>query len=180
MADYSPNTTWIGVGNKSGGIVMVAGIESVTGKLWRLDGSQSVSFSYTNARLGLGLGGTVGSAVLVAAFGCPDPATISRINTNDWSVAFSTGSNLAGILRGLPRYGQMLRLARILNSGLNRAVRVDVENLRSLGSVLYTHVDMATANNEPKLITVDLPYLSASVEISASYSLGTGQISVYP
>ncbi|MEZ0540556.1 hypothetical protein [Fibrella arboris] len=180
MGVYNPATTWVGIGNKSGGIVMVAGIESVTGRLWNSDTGQGVNFDYTSARLGLGLGGTVASAVIVAAFNCPTPADISTINTSDWGVGLAMGGNLARLLRNVPRYGAMFRLARILSGTLTRAARVNLEDLRSLGSVLYTNLDIHTSGEEPKMITIDVPYISASVELSASYSLSTGGINVYP
>lgn len=178
---FDPTKTWLGFGNKSGGIVMTAGLESVTGQLWNLDSMQSVGFDYTNARLGLGLGGTVASLVIVAAFNCPNANNLRQIDTSDWGIGVAIGGKWPTLISSLRRYRVLKRVLRLLES--SAAVRIganDIDELRNLGSVLYSTYDVASTASEPKMITLDVPMAGYSVELSAAYSFGTKRINIYP
>src|ERR1035438_3559428 len=59
--------TWLGLGVKSDGQLLVGGVESITGMLFNLGNvSDRHTFEMTSSRWGLGLGGSIGvTAVFV-------------------------------------------------------------------------------------------------------------------
>ena len=65
------NNTWVGFGATIGGMLAIAGVESMVGLLMRADAAAHCDVNATSARLGLGLGGSGGGAIL-AAVNCPD------------------------------------------------------------------------------------------------------------
>ena len=159
MADFNPATTWIGIGNKSGGILFVVGMEGTTGRIYNLGNPQYlIDFSIVNARFGLGLGGTVAQAVLVVAFNCAHGGDLKRVDVNDWGVNVSLGGRWAQVARNMSRIPTMMRVIRALNSGVGKALGVNnLDEVRNLASYLYTNLEVRSAGNDPKIIAIDIP-----------------------
>ena len=174
MAEFNPNTTWIGVGNKSGGILFVIGMEGTSGRLWNVGNTRFlVDFSITNARIGAGLGGSVAQLVLVAAFNCPSGRELMQVGVNDWSVNVALGNRWSSVVKGLRRSAICMQAVRILNSSLGKALGAnDLDNVRNLASYIFTNFEMHNADSSPKIISIDVPLVGYGVELSASYSFG--------
>lgn len=174
MAEFNPAHTWIGVGNKSGGILFIVGMEGTSGRLWNMDNTQYlVDFSIINARIGPGLGGSVAQLVLVAAFNCPSGRELTQADVNDWSVNVALGSRWSSVVRGLRRVPMFMRVVRLLNSSLGRQLGVNqLDEVRNLASYLYSNLDLHKAGSLPKIMSIDVPLAGYGVELSASYSFG--------
>ena len=168
------STTWIGIGNKSGGILFVVGMEGTSGRIWNLGNPQMLTdFSITNARFGLGLGGTAAQMVLVVAFNCAHGGDLMKVDVNDWSVNVSLGSKWSAVVSGFKQMPTLMKAARALNTCLKGAVSAEqLDGVRNLASYLYSNLDIASAGSSPKLICLDIPAVGYSVELSAGISTG--------
>ncbi|MBC7795709.1 MAG: hypothetical protein H7Z37_02420, partial [Pyrinomonadaceae bacterium] len=62
---FEVNQTWLGIGEKTGGMLFVVGFEGTEGKIWSMGNTTtSYWFSVMAPKLGLGLGGGIGLVAL--------------------------------------------------------------------------------------------------------------------
>jgi len=165
MADFDPNKTWLGIGEKTGGILFVVGMEGTEGMVFNIGNILSrANFSLLNVRLGLGLGGGIG-LVALCVFNCDNIYQINNKPSDDWGVNLSVGGQWSKIAKVLKNYKFFTTVARV-GAKLRRFVPEDLENLRNGMHYLYTTYDIG-ASSDPKVIAIDTPVgvgLEASME----------------
>lgn len=170
--------TWLGIGAKGGGFLGFFGAESTYGRLFSLyDTSYQADFSLTNARLGLGLGGSVG-AVALLVFNCPNLWRINGDSASDWGVSFTMGkrwSEVATLIRHQRLLPVLAKLAKQVKYKQRVRALEDMEKLRNDLHQIYNLIDLGTMDNKPKVMSIEIPLSGKGFEISASYSFG-GQI----
>lgn len=171
---FDVNQTWLGIGEKTGGMLFVVGFEGTEGQVWSMSNTNiSYGFSCLAPKLGLGLGGGIG-LVALCIFNCNNPRTqLHNTNLNDWGVNVAIGgkwSTIAKALKGARFY------AKIASIGAKARHLKHVDDIRNDLHYLYNALDIASAGPEPKVVSLDLP-VAAGLELSASYSLGKIEIS---
>lgn len=172
---YNNNTSWIGVGEKTGGMLAVAGVEDTEGILMNCGNTTNrTGFGIMSVRIGLGLGASTG-LVVMAVFNCNNIWRINNTQNNDWGVNLSLGENWAKVAKGLKNMGFFSRVARV---GANMAHMGgdSIDEFRNVMHYLYNEMDIATMNSDPKVIVIDTP-IGVGLEASVNYSFGT--ISIY-
>ncbi len=167
--------TWLGIGEKTGGIVAVVGIEDTEGMIFNLaNPSNRAWFSLVNARIGLGLGGGTG-LVALCVLNCPNIRTIHGTSCDDWGVNISLGGKWDDVIKTLKNLKFFATVAKI-GKHLRITSPKDIENIRNALHYLYNVYD-ATQGSEPKVICFDTP-LGLGLEVSAFYAFG-GRIDIY-
>ena len=169
--------SWIGVGVKGGGFLGFFGGESTYGKLFNLyDSSYQAGFSLTNARIGLGLGGSAG-VVLLMVFNCPNLWRINGDSSSDWGINFSMGNRWSEFLTAVKHHKMLpiiTKLAKNLNNRHGIAHLEGTASCRNFMHYIYSSCELEDALriNKPKVISIDIPGSGKGFEISATYSFG--------
>jgi hypothetical protein len=86
--------TWFGYGIKTGGTLIIAGAEGVSGQLFNLGDHTSSRFAMMSARIGLGLGAGTGLCA-VFVFNAISLWSLHNKTNEDWGVNFSVGGKMA-------------------------------------------------------------------------------------
>jgi hypothetical protein len=174
MADIFERT-WLGIGEKTGGMLFVVGMEGTEGKVFNLaNTSRRANFSLLNARLGLGLGGGAG-LVAMCVFNCPNISSLNGKANDDWGVNISLGAKWDKVAKALKNYKFFKTVIKI-GTKLKINDPKDLDSIRNSLHYLYNEYDMATMEGTPKVINFDTP-LGAGLEVSATYSFG-GKIEI--
>jgi hypothetical protein len=169
---FELNKTWFGLGEKTGGMLIAAGMEHTTGMIVRGSNLENLfSFSITSARIGLGLGFS-GGLIAIMIFNCDNIQRLQNQDVSDWGVNIALGGRWAEIARALRRSEMLVELARL--GWRLRGVAAQGERLRNFLHYAYNAYDIRTMNNQPKIVTLDTP-VGIGAEIAVNYS--TGRIS---
>lgn len=170
---FDVNTTWLGIGEKTGGMLFVVGFEGMEGKVWHMGTSSlSYSMSVTAPKVGVGLGGGAG-LVAVCIFNCDNPLVrLNNTNLNDWGVNISLGGKWKAVAKALMKAGFYARLAKI---GARAGKLKNVDDLRNDLHYIYNTLDIAASDSSPKVVVFDMP-VGYGLELSASYNFGKLEI----
>ncbi len=170
---FDLNKTWFGIGEKSGGMLIAAGMEYTTGMVVRGTNLENpIGFSIASARLGLGLGFS-GGFVATLIFNCDNIQRMQNTEVTDWGVSISLGGRWAEIARALRRSETFVELARL--GWRLRGVASRGEQVRNFLHHAYNAYDIGSMNDVPKVVCMDIPMAGAGAEIAVNYS--TGRIS---
>jgi len=176
MAADILSKTWLGVGEKTGGMLFVVGMEGTEGAVFNLDNpARRAGFGLLNARLGVGLGGGAG-LVAMCVFNCPNIYQLTGESNDDWGVNISLGAKWDKVAKALKNYKFFLTVAKI-GSKLRITDPKDLESIRNSLHYIYNEYDIGTMGNTPKVINFDTP-AGVGLEVSATYSFG-GKIEIY-
>ena len=174
MSDISKNT-WLGIGEKTGGMLFVVGMEGTEGLVFNIDDtSKRAGFGLLNARLGLGLGGGAG-LIAMCVFNCPNIYSLNGKSNDDWGVNISLGAKWDKVAKALKNYKFFASVVKI-GSKLKISDPKDLDNIRNALHYLYNEYDIASAGGDPKVICFDTP-AGVGLELSATYSFG-GKIEI--
>ena len=157
--------SWIGTGVKGGGMLGVAGfetMESVVTNVGFRQHSQPVNVS--GARMGFGLGGSVG-LVAVLIFNCRNLQNMNGTQDADWGFNLSLGGKWDSVVKGLKQFKFFAIMAR-LGKNFLKATPSDIDNLRNAMAYLYTAYDMSKTDGKPKLVAIDIPFAGIGAEVS--------------
>ena len=176
MSGFDYNKFWIGHGAKVGGIIVVAGMEGVDGKIHHTATGALYNFNLTSVRLGFGLGASAGEA-LILIFDCDNPyVRLHDTEVKDWGINISMAGSWAKVAKFLKDGGFWLRIGKL---GLKGARHLrNIELIRNDLSYIYNMLDLNNLDGKPKVIILDTP-LGAGLELSAVYTEGKITIS-YP
>ncbi|MEP6924412.1 MAG: hypothetical protein ABI954_08090 [Pyrinomonadaceae bacterium] len=175
MDNYS---SWIGFGFKGGGILGIGGVDYLSGTMRNVGFlSEHHDFQVLSARLGLGLGGSVG-AVACFVYNCSNLYALNDTIADDWSINVALEVKWDAIADGLKNFKFFPTLAKLgaKAAGWSKATPGDITNLRNGMSYIYTAQDIVTMNGSPKLVTIDIPGAGVGYELSASFSKGKIEI----
>lgn len=165
--------TWLGMGVKSGGMIFLAGYESVTGDLWNLKNTNDKhTFNVKSTRFGIGLGGG-GDATLVCIFKTKNIYQINGKRLDDWGFNFDMAKgrlkDVANLIK-LQKSLQAIKLAYVLGS-----ITVNLNEVRDTMSFLYGVYEVG-ASTGPSVHLIDVPLAGVGLEVSLFKSVGTLQI----
>lgn len=167
---FELHKTWFGLGEKTGGMLVAAGMEHTRGMILRASNLENpIGFSITSARIGLGLGFS-GGLVGVLIFNCDNLHRIRDRNITDWGVSISLGGRWAEVARALRRSETFLGLARM--GWRMRGAAANAERIRNFLHYAYNACDIASTNNDPKIVTIDTP-VGVGAEVAVNYTTGT-------
>jgi hypothetical protein len=176
MAGDILSRTWLGIGEKTGGVLFVVGMEGTEGAVFNLQNpSVRAGFGLLNARLGLGLGGGAG-LVAMCVFNCTNIYQLNGTSNDDWGVSISLGAKWDKVAKALKNYKFFSTVIKI-GSKLKIHDPKDLESIRNSLHYIYNEYDIATMGDTPKVINFDTP-LGVGLEVSATYSFG-GKIEIY-
>jgi len=157
--------SWIGTGAKGGGMLGVAGFETMEGVVTNLGFRQhSHSLNVSAARIGFGLGGSVGLVALLV-FNCNHLMNMNGTQDADWGLNLALGGKWDGVVKGLKQFKFFATMARLGKNYL-KATPSDIDNLRNAMAYLYTSYDMKSMDGKPKLIAIDIPFAGIGAEVS--------------
>ena len=157
--------SWLGTGVKGGGMLGVAGFETMEGVVTNQGfRQQSHSINVSAARMGFGIGGSVGMVALLV-FNCHNLMNMNGTQDADWGLNLSIGGKWDGVVKGLKHYKFFAIMAR-LGKNFLKATPSDIDNLRNAMAYLYTTYDIAQMNGKPKLIAIDIPFAGVGAEVS--------------
>jgi hypothetical protein len=168
-----PEETWLGVGAKVGGQFLARGRETTIGKIYNLGNLRyNHWFSIKNKRLGLGLGGGADANVICVFKSRSLNWLYSGQQTSDWGVNISLGKQWSDLVKLLsPKYLKILEfMAKNVDSLSN------IDDLRDIGSFLYSTIDFSTTKAEHPILNFDIPLAGGGVELSAFVTRGEIQI----
>lgn len=169
--------TWMGIGIKHGGFLGFIGGESTNGRFFSLYDPMAfqAGFSLTNARLGIGLGGSAG-AVLMMAFNCPNLWRLNGEPASDWGLNITMGKRWSELLTALQHHKMIPIVANVAKSLKNSPSGVlqleGLESCRNFLHYIYNAWDLGLMDNKPKFMSIDIPLTGKGLEISATYSFG--------
>ncbi len=163
---------WFGVGVKGGGMLGVAGFETMDGYVANLGyPKHGHGLNLSSLRLGLGLGASVGmTAILV--FNCGNIQNLNDTQSEDWSINISYGEKWSDIVKALANL-RFYKTAAKLVSWAN-ATPKDIDTIRNSMSYLWTAGDMVA--NKPQLVAIDIPGTGIGLEGSIHKLYGTIRI----
>ncbi len=168
--------TWLGIGEKTGGVLFVVGMEGTEGVVFNLaNASNRAGFGLLNARLGVGLGASAG-LVAMCVFNCSNINQLHGTSADDWGISISLGAKWDKVAKALKNYKFFTTVAKI-GSKVRITDPKDLESIRNSLHYIYNEYDMATMGNVPKVISFDTP-AGVGLEVSATYSFG-GKIEIY-
>jgi hypothetical protein len=172
--DYAPFRRWLGFGVKTGGQLLVAGVESVTAYMVNIGTGETFDLQIISSRWGLGLGGSRG-VVAVLGFGIVVPDEWNGRSLNDWSfnVALTESLISKSAIEALHSAKHFLNLykgehaARSANHR-ERAFK-DIGYFEQIRNGLNaTFARMETIKGRG-LVVLDLPLLGAHFELSDAF-----------
>lgn len=167
---FDLNKSWFGVGEKTGAILVAAGVEHTTGLVVRGTNTENaIGYSLTAVRAGLGLGFS-GGLVGLMIFNCDSLQRLQNTEVSDWGVNIAVGGRWSDLVRALRRNEQLIQMARMVWT--IRRFGGHAESIRNILHYAYSTYDFVQTNNTPKVIAFDIPLVSAGAEVSISFSSG--------
>ncbi|WP_229159474.1 hypothetical protein [Bradyrhizobium brasilense] len=173
---------WLGFGVKSGGQLLIGGIESTTAYVVNLGDLETFDLQIISSRWGLGLGGS-GGAVAVIGFGFSVPYELHREPLNDWgvNVAFTEKLISKSALQSIHNskyFIDGLKNGRYVAPALNtRNTFTAIGLLQNVRNALHTLYGGFEAAKGSGVIVLDLPFLGVGLELSAFLTRGTMYVS---
>lgn len=173
---------WIGFGGKSGGQLLIGGVESATAFMVNLGDYETFQLQIINSRWGLGLGGS-GGAVAVLGFGFHVPYELHRKSLTDWGVnlAFTEKLLSKSAIKSLEHSKFFLDsftngkyVAPMLEK--SKAFR-DIGLLQNVRDMLHTLYAGFEAHKRSGVVVIDLPVVGVGLEVSAYVTKGTMYVS---
>ena len=168
--------TWIGAGAKYGGQLIGAGYDSSDGAVFNVaHPGWCFEFEITNLRLGPGLGGGVGSMIVIA-FNTTNIYNLSGTNIEDWGFNFALAGKWSAIAKSLANIQKYAALAKLAKSATATKNFVkDAEGLKMATNYLWNAFDMNKRGGKPTIFTLDLP-AGVGLEVSLVKTYGTFNI----
>lgn len=164
--------SWFGVGVKGGGILAVAGFETMEGYISCVGmPSHTHSMNMSYMRLGLGLGGGAGLC-LIFVYNSINPKALDNTNDSTWSVNIALGPKWSAIASALAK-SKIFELAPEIVGGINKVTKYDLDNIRNAASYIYTGLDVMDQKSKNKVVTIDVPGAGVGAELSAQKLYGT-------
>lgn len=162
---------WFGVGVKVGGTLGMVGFETMEGYISNLGlPSHTHSFNMSYLRLGAGLGGGAGLC-LIFVFNSINPKVLDQTNDSTWSINVSLGGKWSDVVKAL-NASKIFQLAPKLVSGLTKATKFDLDNIRNSVSYIWTTAEL-TQQTKNKVVAIDVPFAGVGAELSAQQLYGT-------
>ncbi len=158
--------SWFGYGIKTGASFIIAGVEGMSGKFFNLGDLSSGSFSMLSARVGPGLGAGIGLCA-VFAFNTQNLWNLHNKTTKDVSMNFSIGGKWLEFVK-LLKHGKhadtLIEITKVISKSQSLKA-VHAENIRNVGSALYTNYDLH-ANSGERFVAIDIPGAGVGLEMS--------------
>jgi hypothetical protein len=180
--DHTWDKRWLGFGLKSGGQLLVGGVESVTAFVLCLGDLETFDLKIISSRWGLGLGGGLGF-VAVIAFGFSIPYELNGRSLNDWgiNVAFEEKLISKSVLQSIEASkwfvdgfkNGVYKAPRLLKTTAFKYA-ADLAHVRNLLHSLYGGLEVSKRKG---IIVLDLPILNTGLELSAFVTRGTMYVS---
>lgn len=164
--------TWVGVGAKYGGQFAVIGWDNSNGAIFNIaHPTWCFAFNLDNLRWGPGLGGGIGTTVIIA-FNTVNITTLSGTEISDWGFNLSVAAKWDKIAQGLvniKKYAALAKLGQIATAGK------DMENIKLSANYLWNAYDMGNRPKTPVMFSLDLP-VGWGLEVSLVKTTGTFEI----
>lgn len=173
---------WLGFGVKSGGQLLIGGVESTTAYVVNLGDLETFDLQIVSSRWGLGLGGS-GGAVAVIGFGFRVPYELDHESLNDWgvNVAFTEKLISKSALQSIHHskyFIDGLKNGKYVAPTLNaRSAFTAVGILQNVRNALHTLYGGLEAAKGSGVIVLDLPLLGVGLELSAFVTRGKMYVS---
>jgi hypothetical protein len=173
---------WLGFGVKSGGQLLIGGVESTTAYVVNLGDLETFDLQIISSRWGLGLGGS-GVAVAVIGFGFTVPYELHGKPLNDWgvNVAFTEKLISKSALQSIHQSKYFIdgfKNGRYVAPTLNaRNTFTGIGLLQNVRNALHTLYGGLEAAKGSGVIVLDLPFLGVGLELSAFLTRGTMYVS---
>jgi hypothetical protein len=173
---------WLGFGVKSGGQLLIGGVESVTAYLVNLGDLETFDLQIISSRWGMGLGGS-GGAVAVIGFGFSIPYELHGESVNDWgvNVAFTEKLVSKGALQSIRNSKYFIdgfKSGKYVAPALNmRNTFTAIGLLQNVRNALHTLYGGLEAAKGSGVIVLELPLLGVGLELSVYATRGTMYVS---
>jgi hypothetical protein len=173
---------WVGFGVKSGGQLLIGGIESTTAMMLNPENMATFDLEIFSSRWGLGLGGSAG-AVAVIAWGFSEPYDLHYKPMNEWGMNVSFTKKLIpqSVMKSLvfmKHWHHIYKNQRALNafkhvqSAMNDAAKFS--DFRDAMHVVFAGLELSSRTG---VVVIDIPGLDAGLELSAFLTRGTIYVS---
>lgn len=164
---------WLGVGVKSGGQLLIGGVESLTSRVWCLGDGESFDLQMISSRWGLGLGGS-GGAVAVLGFGFTVPYELDHKSSDDWGVSVAITEKIISksLVTSLSVAVTLARAAKM--AGIAKLSVDTLSQIRNLSHTLYAAYE---ASKQSGVVVIDLPGAGAGLEVAAYVTKGKMYVS---
>ncbi len=175
-----PSNIWFGIGVKGGGHLAIVGKETFEGWVVSADNYDNSFFVNIDGwRLGPGLGGSVGAALIIVT-SLDDPRKLNghMIDAKDFQA--NMGAKWGSLAKGAAKLGFVQRLAKSSKMwgkvGKGAIAAGEWEKTRELvkGSISALGIDTNAA--EPQVEVIEIPGVGTGLELSAYWSVGTLQV----
>ena len=173
---------WIGFGVKSGGQLLIGGVESTTAYMVNLGSGETFDLEIISSRWGLGLGGS-GGAVVVFGFGFIEPYELHGKSSNDWGVniAFTEKLVSKSALQSLVfsrHFFDIYKNNRALLAYRHvKSAFKDIAFFGQLRQFLHTVYAGFEASKRSGIVVLEIPYVGGGLELSAYATRGTMYVS---
>ncbi len=159
---------WFGIGGKEGGQFFLVGKETAVIKMWSWDSmDDSFWMSFDGWRLGPGLGGSIGTVVvIITCLVHPRDLQGEIIGGADFNA--SLGEKWDSFLKPLKEAKELTRLGKAAKGLLTVA---QWEKMRDLVKDAISAAGIKTAGYAPQVVVLDVPGAGWGLEISAFYGL---------
>lgn len=163
------NDTWIGVGAKTGGQLLIGGVESVGGVFINLNNpSMTNTFRMTSSRWGLGLGGG-GGLVVMFVFNSNALWWMDGERMSDWGVNVSMGAKWGDAVKFLMSKN-FINVVKLVHRSAAFAI-MHLDELRNAAHYIANAIEFDSSVEHPT-ISFDVPMAGVGLELSAFKTSG--------
>ena len=173
---------WLGFGVKTGGQLLIGGVESTTAYVVNLGDLETFDLQIISSRWGLGLGGS-GGLVAVLGFGFRVPYELDHEPVKDWgvNVAFTEKLISKSALQSIhlsKHFVDGLKNGKYVAPTLNaRNTFKAIGVLQNVRNALHTLFAGLEATKGSGVVVLDLPFLGVGLELSAFLTRGKMYVS---
>lgn len=159
--------TWLGLGVKSGGQLLIGGVESTGGLFFNI-GNPSVihKFSMTSSRWGFGLGGGA-QLVCICVFKLRGLAWLDGQTIEDWGVNIDMGKKWKHWAKLVD---EKFFVKMKVVWGL-RSIVSHLDEIRDVMHYLYNAYEFDAKGDHP-MVSFEVPFAGAGLELSAFKTKG--------
>jgi hypothetical protein len=161
--------TWLGLGFKVGGIWVVYGYESNSGRLFNLHNPvNSHRFAIKSHRVGLGLGGGFDSTA-VCIFNTKNIHKLDGLSIDDWGLNIDIAKGRLKDAAKLLKFEKAVKSIRLASLMYN--ITGNLSEIRDAMAFIYNLYEVASSKG-PAVHSIDIPLSGAGVEASLFRTVG--------
>jgi hypothetical protein len=174
LSATTPDGIWFGLGASEGGTLAVVGRDTMVGVMYSPDSYEDwFVLNITHWRLGLGLGASLGAA-LVFAVGGKTPQSFDGLKVGGWDFKAGLGENWGAFAKGVAGLNLGAKIASSAGSLFVKS-QLSVKQWQSFAVVVRDGVKggKLASPSHPTVVVMPIPMAGVALEASVYYAFGS-------